>query len=49
MHPNSVLDIFGGIIVLAIIAVFLTKANTAKDVNAVGTQFSGAIKAASAG
>lgn len=49
MHPGDILDIFGLIIALAIVAVFLTKANTAKDVNAVGGQFTGAIKQAEAG
>lgn len=49
MHPHDVLDIFGAILTLALAAVFLTKANTASDVNAVGNQFTGAIKQAEAG
>lgn len=49
MHPHDILDIFGGILVLALAATILTKANTASDVNAVGNQFSGAIKQAEAG
>lgn len=49
MHPHDILDIFGGILMIALAAVFLTKANTASDVNAVGNQFSGAIKQAEAG
>lgn len=49
MKVNDVFDIFGGILTLALVAVFLTKPNTAGDVNAVGNQFTGAIKAADAG
>lgn len=49
MKVNNILDIFGGLLTLALVAVFLTKANTASDVNAVGNQFSGAIKQAEAG
>lgn len=49
MKVHDVLDIFGGLLTLALVAVFLTKANTATDVNAVGNQFSGAIKQAEAG
>lgn len=49
MHVNDVLDIFGGILTIALVAVFLTKPNTAADVNAVGGQFTGALKQAEAG
>jgi hypothetical protein len=42
-------DIFGGILLLALIAVILTKANTAADIGAVGTAFTGALSTASAG
>lgn len=49
MHVNDVLDIFGGILTLALVAVVLTKANTASDINAAGGQFTGAIKQAEAG
>lgn len=49
MKVNDVFDIFGGILVLALIATILTKQNTAADVNAAGGQFTGAIKAAEAG
>lgn len=49
MKVEDILDIFGGILTLALVAVFLTKANTATDVNAVGNQFTGAIKQAEAG
>ena len=49
MKVRDLFDIFGGILTLALVAVFLTKPNTASDVNAVGGQFTGAIKAAEAG
>jgi hypothetical protein len=49
MNVNDIWDIFGGILVLALVAVILTKQNTASDVNAAGSAFSGAIKAADAG
>lgn len=49
MHVNDVFDIFGGLLFLAVVAVFLTKPNTANDVNAVGTQFTGALAQAEAG
>ena len=49
MKVNDVFDIFGGILVLALIATVLTKQNTASDINAAGGQFTGAIKAAEAG
>ena len=49
MKVNDIFDIFGGILVLALIATILTKKNTAADVNAAGGQFTGAIKAAEAG
>lgn len=49
MKVSTVLDIFGGILTIALVAVFLTKPNTASDVNAVGGQFTGALKQAEAG
>lgn len=49
MKAHDVLDILGGILTLALVAVFLTKPNTASDVNAVGNQFTGAIRQAEAG
>lgn len=49
MKVNDVFDIFGGILVLALVATILTKPNTAADVNAAGTQFTGALKTAEAG
>ena len=49
MHASDIFDIIAGLLTLALVAVFLTKQNTAKDVNAVGNQFTGALKAAEAG
>jgi len=49
MHVNDFFDIIGGLLTLALVAVFFTKPNTASDVNAVGNQFTGALKAAEAG
>lgn len=49
MHVNDVFDIVGGILTIALVAVFLTKPNTARDVNAAGSQFTGALKQAEAG
>ena len=45
MNVNDIWDIFGGILVLALVATILTKQNTASDVNAAGNAFTGAIKA----
>lgn len=49
MRVNDVFDIFGGILLIALVAVILTKKNTAADVNAAGKQFTGALKTAEAG
>lgn len=49
MKVNDIFDIIGGLLTIALVAVFLTKPNTASDVNAVGNQFSGALKTAEAG
>jgi hypothetical protein len=49
MNVSDIWDIFGGILVLALVATILTKPNTASDVNAAGSAFSGSIKAAEAG
>jgi hypothetical protein len=49
MKVEDIFDIFGGLLTLALIAVLLTKANTATDVNAVGNQFTGALRQAEAG
>jgi predicted small secreted protein len=49
VNVNDIWDIFGGLLVLALVATILTKPNTAKDVQAAGSAFSGAIKTAEAG
>jgi hypothetical protein len=49
MKVNNVFDIFGGLLVLAVIAVIFTKPNTAKDINAAGSAFTGALRQAEAG
>lgn len=49
MHVNDFFDIIGGILTIAVIAVVLTKANTASDVTAAGQTFTGALKQAEAG
>jgi hypothetical protein len=49
MNVNDIWDIFGGLLLLALVATILTKPNTASDVNAAGSAFSGAIKASEAG
>jgi predicted small secreted protein len=49
VNVNDIWDIFGGILVLALVATILTKPNTAKDVQAAGNAFSGAIKQAQTG
>jgi hypothetical protein len=49
MHVNDAFDIVGGLLTIALVAVFFTKANTATDVNAVGQQFTSALSTAEAG
>jgi len=49
MKVNNVLDIFSGILVIALLAVILTKKNTAKDVTATGKAFTGALSTAEKG
>lgn len=49
MKVNDIWDIFGGLLTLALVATVLTKQNTARDVNAAGSQFTGAIRQAEAG
>ena len=49
MHVDSFFDIIGGVLIIALIAVILTKPNTASDINAAGGQFTGALKQAQAG
>lgn len=49
MHTNDVFDIIGGLLTIALVAVILTKPNTASDITAAGTQFTGALRQAQAG
>lgn len=49
MHVNDFFDIIGGLLTIALVAVFLTKKNTATDVGAAGSAFTGALKTAEAG
>jgi hypothetical protein len=49
MHVNDIFDIFGGLLFIALVAVILTKKNTAADVSAAGATFTGALKQAQAG
>ena len=46
---KDIWDIFGALIFLAIIAVILTKKNTASDVTATGKAFTGALSTAQKG
>lgn len=49
MKVKDIWDIFGAIILLAIISVILTKKNTATDISATGKAFTGALTAAEKG
>lgn len=49
MSVQDIFDIFGGLLTIALVAVILTKPNTASDINAAGNQFTGALKQAQAG
>lgn len=49
MKVKDIWDIFGALIFLAIIAVILTKKNTAADVTATGKAFTGALSTAQKG
>lgn len=49
MRVKDIWDIFGGILLVAIIAVILTKRNTAHDVSATGKAFTGALSTAEKG
>jgi predicted small secreted protein len=46
---KDIWDIFGAIILVALVAVILTKKNTARDVSATGKAFSGALATAERG
>lgn len=49
MRVNDFFDIFGAILLIALIAVILTKKNTANDLKAAGGAFTGALKTAETG
>jgi hypothetical protein len=49
VRVNDIFDIFGGILVVALAAVILSKKNTASDVKAAGSSFTGALTAAEKG
>jgi hypothetical protein len=46
---KDIWDIFGGILLVAIIAVILTKKNTASDISATGKAFTSALSTAEHG
>lgn len=49
MEVNDWADIIGALLTIALVAVILTKPNTAADINAAGNQFTGALRQAQAG
>ena len=49
MHPNDIFDIIGFLLVIALVAVVLTKKNTAADLGAAGHAFTGSLRTAEAG
>ena len=49
MQVKDIWDIFGAILLIALVAVILTKKNTAKDIGATGKAFTGALSTAEAG
>ena len=49
MRVKDIWDIVGGILLVAIVAVILTKKNTASDITATGKAFTGALSTAEAG
>lgn len=49
IQVKDIWDIFGGILLIAIVAVILTKKNTATDISATGKAFTGALSTAEAG
>ncbi len=49
MRVKDIWDIFGGILLIAIVAVILTKKNTARDVTVTGKAFTGALSTAEKG
>jgi hypothetical protein len=49
VHVNDFFDIAGAILLIALVAVIFTKKNTASDVKAAGSTFTGSLKQAEAG
>jgi hypothetical protein len=49
MQVKDLFDIFGAILLIALIAVILTKKNTAADISATGKAFTGALSTAQKG
>lgn len=49
MSVQDFFDVIGALLTIALVAVILTKPNTASDINAAGNQFTGALKVAQAG
>lgn len=49
MHVNDFFDIFGALLLIALVAVILTKKNTSSDISAAGSAFTGSLKQAEAG
>lgn len=49
MHVYDVFDIFGCILTIALVAVILTKKDTAADIHATGTAFTSALSTAETG
>lgn len=49
MQVNDFFDIVGGLLTIALVAVVLTKPNTAADINAAGSQFTSALREAQSG
>jgi len=49
MHPQNILDVIGGILIIALVAVVLTKKNTSADISTTGKAFTGALSTAEKG
>jgi hypothetical protein len=49
MRVKDIWDIFGAILLVALVAVILTKQNTSSDISATGNAFTGALSTAEAG
>lgn len=46
MKVNDFFDVLGGILTIALVATILSKPNTARDIQAAGSAFTGAIREA---